>query len=287
MRISATLYMTDGTIGPIPLARELEGRGFDGLYLPEHTHIPVPRQTPYPGGELPPECARMLSPFMALAQAAAVTERITLGTNIALVAQHDPIDLAKQVATLDHLSGGRVTLGIGYGWNREEAEDHGVPWPHRRAVVRDRMALMRALWAEQPTEYEGEFGSVRASEVHPKPRRAPRKRPGKGPLHGPRTLIGGAAGPGLFAHIAEYADGWMPVGGSGLREALPALRTAWADAGRERADLYVALTAVAPEAGKLAHYAELGVDEVIVQLPAAGEERVCAALDAARRQLGS
>ncbi|MEU4795262.1 TIGR03619 family F420-dependent LLM class oxidoreductase [Streptomyces sp. NPDC023327] len=285
MRISATLYMTDATIGPVRLARELEGRGFHGLYLPEHTHLPVPRETPYPGGELPPECARMLSPFLALAQAAAVTRRLTLGTNIALVAQHDPIDLAKQVATLDHLCAGRLTLGIGYGWNREEAEDHGVQWPRRRAVVRDCMALMRALWADQPTEYEGEFGSVRPSEAHPKPRRAPRKRPGKGPLYGPRTLIGGAAGPGLFAHIAEYADGWMPVGGSGLRQALPVLRAVWADAGREPDDLYVALTGVAPDAGKLAHWAELGVDEVIVQLPAAGEAEVRAALDAARRHV--
>ncbi|QEV18628.1 LLM class F420-dependent oxidoreductase [Streptomyces alboniger] len=285
MRISATLYLTDATIGPVRLARELEGRGFDGLYVPEHTHIPVPPETPYPGGELPPECTRMLSPFLALAQAAAVTERIALGTNIALVAQHDPIDLAKQIATLDHLSGGRVTLGIGYGWNREEAEDHGVPWPRRRAVVRDRMALMRALWADQPTEYEGEFGSVRPSEAHPKPRRAPRKRLARGPLYGPRTLIGGAAGPGLFAHIAEYADGWMPIGGSGLREALPALRTAWVDAGREPDDLYVALTGVVPDAGKLAHYAELGVDEVIVQLPAGGDAEVCGALDAAQRHV--
>ncbi|MEU6820436.1 TIGR03619 family F420-dependent LLM class oxidoreductase [Streptomyces atriruber] len=279
MRISATLYMTDETITPVRLAQELERRGFAGLYLPEHTHIPVPRETPYPGGELPPECARMLSPFIALAQAAAVTERIALGTNIALIAQHDPIDLAKQIATLDHLSGGRVTLGIGYGWNREEAEDHGVPWPRRRAVVRDRMAVMRALWADQPKAYEGEFGGVRASEVHPKPGRAPRKRLAKGPLFGPRTLIGGAAGPGLFTHVAEYADGWMPVGGSGLSEALPALRAAWADAGRGADELYVAVTAVAPDPGKLAHYGELGVDEVIVQLPPAGEAEVCAALD--------
>ncbi|MFE0178897.1 LLM class F420-dependent oxidoreductase [Streptomyces sp. NPDC059002] len=279
MRISATLYMTDRTISPASLARELEERGFAGLYLPEHTHIPVPRETPYPGGELPPECARMLSPFVALAQAAVVTGRITLGTNIALVAQHDPIDLAKQIATLDHLSGGRVTLGIGYGWNREEAADHGVEWPRRRAVVRDRMAVMRALWAEQPTEYEGEFAAVRASEVHPKPLLAPRVRLGKGPLYGPRTLIGGAAGPGLFAHIAEYADGWMPIGGSGLREALPVLRSAWADAGRAPEDLYVALSAVEPNAGKLEHYADLGVDEVIVQLPAGAEAAVVEVLD--------
>ncbi|MCF3125390.1 TIGR03619 family F420-dependent LLM class oxidoreductase [Streptomyces arenae] len=279
MRISATLYMTDRTITPVRLAQELEHRGYAGLYLPEHTHIPLSRETPYPGGELPPECARMLSPFVALAQAAAVTERISLGTNIALIAQHDPIDLAKQIATLDHLSGGRVTLGVGYGWNREEAEDHGVTWPRRRAVVRDKMAVMRALWADRPKAYEGEFGGVRASETYPKPLRPPRERSVKGPLFGPRTLIGGAAGPGLFAHIAEYADGWMPIGGRGLCEALPALRKTWEDAGRAPDDLYVALTAVEPGPGKLEHYERQGVDEVIVQLPPAGEAEVCAALD--------
>lgn len=284
MRVAATLYLTDETITPTRLARELEQRGFAALYLPEHSHIPVSRETPYPGGELPPECARMLSPFVALAQAAAVTDRLGLGTNITLVGQHDPIDLAKQIATLDHLSGGRFTLGIGYGWNKEEAADHGVEWRTRRALVRDRMAVMRALWAEQPTSYEGEFGRVRASEVHPKPVRAPRRRKeGEGPLFGPRTLIGGAAGPKLFAHIAEFADGWLPIGGGGLRAALPALRTAWADAGREPDGLYVALSAVEPTEGKLAHYAELGVDEVIVQLPARGEAEVLRVLDGFKR----
>lgn len=282
MRVAATLYLTDETITPTRLARELEQRGFAALYLPEHSHIPVSRETPYPGGELPPECARMLSPFVALAQAAAVTDRLGLGTNITLVGQHDPIDLAKQIATLDHLSGGRFTLGIGYGWNKEEAADHGVEWRTRRALVRDRMAVMRALWAEHPTSYEGEFGGVRASEVHPKPLRAPRRR-NEGPLHGPRTLIGGAAGPKLFAHIAEFADGWLPIGGGGLRDALPVLRTAWADAGREPVDLYVALSAVEPTDGKLAHYEELGVDEVILQLPARGQAEVLRALDGFER----
>ncbi|MFG2501530.1 TIGR03619 family F420-dependent LLM class oxidoreductase [Streptomyces sp. NPDC048441] len=282
MRVAATLYLTDETITPTRLARELEQRGFAGLHLPEHSHIPVSRETPYPGGELPPECARMLNPLVALAQAAAVTSRIGLGTNITLVGQHDPIDLAKQIATLDHLSGGRFTLGIGYGWNKEEAADHGVEWRTRRALVRDRMAVMRALWADEPTAYEGEFGSVRASEAHPKPVRAPRPREG-GPLYGPRTLIGGAAGPRLFAQIAEYADGWLPIGGGGLRDALPVLRKAWADAGREPADLYVALSAVEPTEGKLAHYEELGVDEVIVQLPARGEAEVLRTLDGFQR----
>ncbi|WP_415950070.1 TIGR03619 family F420-dependent LLM class oxidoreductase [Streptomyces sp. KLOTTS4A1] len=280
MDISATLYLTDETITPVRLARELEQRGFAGLYLPEHTHIPVSRASAYPGGEMPPECGRMLSPFVALAQAAAVTSRLALGTNITLVAQHDPVDLAKQIASLDHLCAGRLTLGIGYGWNREEAADHGVHWPTRRALVRDRMALMRALWSERPTAYEGEFGSVAASQAHPKPLRPPRARRSGPPLVGPRTLIGGAAGPRLYGEIADFADGWMPVGGSGLGTHLRELRGAWAEAGRAPEDLYVAVTAVVPEAGKLAHYASSGVDEVILQLPAAGEDEVLKTLDA-------
>ncbi|MER5787766.1 LLM class F420-dependent oxidoreductase [Streptomyces sp. NPDC001980] len=275
MRIAVTIFLTDETIAPVRLARELEARGFAGLYLPEHTHIPVERTTPYPaGGDLPREYGRTLDPFVALGQAAAVTEGLGLGTGITLVAQHDPIDLAKQIATLDHLSGGRFTLGVGFGWNVEEAADHGVAWRSRRELTRDRMALMRALWADEPTAYEGEFGSVRASSAHPKPVQKPR-----GPVAGPRTLVGGAAGPKLFAHIAEYADGWMPIGGRGLTESLPVLRSVWADAGRDPAALQVVPYAVFPSAGKLAHYAELGIEEVVVQLPPAGEAEVLGALD--------
>ncbi|CAM5579554.1 LLM class F420-dependent oxidoreductase OS=Streptomyces alboniger OX=132473 GN=CP975_15015 PE=4 SV=1 [Streptomyces alboniger] len=276
MRISVTVFLTDETIAPTRLARELEHRGFGGLYLPEHTHIPVERTSPYPaGGDLPPEYGRTLDPFVALGQAAAVTERLGLGTGITLVAQHDPIDLAKQVATLDHLSGGRFTLGLGFGWNAEEAADHGVEWRTRRELVRDRMALMRALWSETPTAYEGEFGSVRASLAYPKPVQGPR-----GPVVGPRTLIGGAAGPKLFAHICEYADGWLPIGGRGLSESLPVLRAAWADAGRDPAGLQIVPYAVHPSPGKLAHYADLGIEEVVVQLPPEGEAEVLKALDA-------
>ncbi|MFF6949141.1 LLM class F420-dependent oxidoreductase [Streptomyces iakyrus] len=275
MRIAVTIFLTDETITPTRLARELEDRGFAGLYLPEHTHIPVERTTPYPaGGELPPEYGRTLDPFVALGQAAAVTERLGLGTGITLVAQHDPIDLAKQVATLDHLSGGRFTLGIGFGWNVEEAADHGVRWNTRRELVRDRMALMRALWSEEPVAYDGEFGGVRASHAHPKPVQKPR-----GPVVGPRTLVGGAAGPKLFSHIGEYADGWLPIGGRGLGEALPVLRAAWADAGRDPQALQVVPYAVHPAPGKLAHYADLGIEEIVAQLPPAGEAEVLKTLD--------
>ncbi|MEV7617474.1 TIGR03619 family F420-dependent LLM class oxidoreductase [Streptomyces sp. NPDC089799] len=280
MRIAATIFLTDRTPSPVRIARVLEERGFDGLYLPEHTHIPVSRDTDAPmGGDLPEQYGRTLDAFVALAQAAAVTERLRLGTGITLVAQHDPIDLAKRIATLDHLSGGRLTLGIGYGWNVEEAADHGVEWSTRRELVRDRMALMRALWAPKPEGYIGEFGSVRASEAHPKPAQPPRELAGGAPLHGPRTLLGGTAGPKLFTHITEFTDGWIPIGGRGLSESLPALRTAWEHAGRDPKALRVIPYAVQPTPGKLSHYADLGIEEVVLQLPSAGEGEVLRVLD--------
>ncbi|MGW0466481.1 LLM class F420-dependent oxidoreductase [Streptomyces sp. NPDC003027] len=276
MRISTTIFLTDETITPVRLARELERRGFAGLYLPEHTHIPVERTTPYPaGGELPREYGRTLDPFVALGQAAAVTERLALGTGITLVAQHDPIDLAKQVATLDHLSGGRFTLGVGFGWNREEAADHGVEWATRRELTQERMRLMRALWAPEPTAYQGAFGvSVRASHAYPKPAGG-----------APRTLLGGKAGPKLFAQIAAYADGWMPIGGRGLSESVPLLRETWQKAGRDPEALQVVPYAVRPNPGKLAHYEELGCEEVVLQLPPGEEGEVLAVLDDFARYL--
>ncbi|MFE1554489.1 TIGR03619 family F420-dependent LLM class oxidoreductase [Streptomyces sp. NPDC058734] len=280
MRIATTIFLTDRTVSPTRLARALEQRGFSGLYLPEHTHIPVSRDTDAPmGGELPAQYGRTLDPFVALGQAAAVTERLHLGTGITLVAQHDPIGLAKQVATVDHLSGGRLTLGIGYGWNVEEAADHGVDWPTRRERVRDHMALMRALWAPEPTAYEGPYGSVRASSAYPKPVQAPRELAPGEPLYGPRTMIGGAAGPKLFAAIADHADGWLPIGGRGLTESVPVLRRVWEDAGRDPKDLQVVPYAVQPTPGKLGHYAELGIEEVVLQLPSAREAEVLRSLD--------
>lgn len=144
------MLATDLTMEPHDLAREAEDRGFASLHLPEHTHIPVSRRTPSPTGtgDLPTEYARTLDPLVALAAAAAVTGRITLGTGIPLPAQREPIVTAKAVATLDRLAGGRFTLGVGYGWNAEEGADHGVPWKRRRAMVREHVLAMRALWTE-------------------------------------------------------------------------------------------------------------------------------------------
>lgn len=275
MRLGVTMFATDLTMEPHELAREAEDRGFHSLYLPEHTHIPVSRETAPPTGadQLPEEYARTLDPFVALAAAAAVTERIRLGTGVSLPAQRDPIVTAKAVATLDRLSGGRVTLGVGFGWNREEAADHGVPWKRRRAVAREHVLAMRELWTAEEAEFKGEFVDLPRTWSWPKPAAA------RVPV-----LVGGAAGPTLFAHVAEYGDGWMPIGGAGIREALPALRDACAAAGRE--PVPVVPFGTLPSREKLDYYASLGVEEVVLRVPAAGRDEVLPVLDGYARTYG-
>lgn len=267
MRLGITMFATDRTMEPHALAREAEDRGFASLYLPEHTHIPVSRDTPPPTGDatLPEEYARTLDPLVALAAAAAVTERITLGTGILLPAQREPIVTAKAVATLDRLSGGRFALGVGFGWNAEEGADHGVPWKRRRAMAREHVLAMRALWTDEEASFQGEFVDFQTSWSWPKPtRRVP-------------VLLGGAPGPTLFAHVAEYGDGWLPIGGAGVREALPALRRACEEAGRDMPPVIPFGTRPTPE--KLDYYASLGIEEVVLRVPGAGRDAVLPLLD--------
>ncbi len=159
MEIGVVIHATDLCMSPVELAREAEARGYYSLYIPEHTHIPTSRRTPPPTGEavLGEEYKRSLDPYVALGAAAAVTSKIRLGTGIALVAQHHAITLAKQLATLDLISGGRLVLGIGYGWNREEMEHHGIDVKRRRALVRETVLAMQALWSQEVAEFRGEF----------------------------------------------------------------------------------------------------------------------------------
>ena len=278
MKIGVTLHSTDRSMSPVELAREAEARGFYSLYLPEHTHIPTSRRTPAPTGDetLGDEYRRSLDPYVALAGAAAVTEAIRLGTGIALVAQHDPIALAKQLATLDFLSGGRLVLGIGYGWNREEMENHGIDVKRRRALVREKMLLMQELWSQDEASFRGEFVRLEPSWAWPKPIQQPR----------PRVLIGGAAGPGLFAHIAEFADGWLPIGGGGVATALPELRRAFEERGRDPGTLQVVPMGVLPDERKLAYYASQGVSEAVLRLPSGVRDEVLPVLDDYVRYLG-
>ena len=278
MKLGVTLHTTDLSIGPVELAREAEARGFHSLFVPEHTHIPTSRRTPPPTGdaELAEEYRRSLDPYVALAAAAAVTSRIRLGTGIALVAQHDTLALAKEIATLDHLSGGRVVLGIGFGWNHEEMENHGIDVRRRRDVVREKMLAMQALWSREVAEFHGEFVRFEPSWMWPKPVQQPR----------PRVLIGGAPGPILFSHIAEYADGWIPIGGAGLKQALPELRRAWDERGRDPKALHVVPMGVLPDAAKLDYYASLGVTEAVLRLPSAPRDQVMPVLDGYARFAG-
>ncbi len=271
MKLGITMFATDIAMDPVTLARETEARGFHALYLPEHTHIPTSRRTPPPTGEsvLAEEYKRTLDPFVSLAAAAAVTSRIRLGTAVCLVAQRDPIVLAKEIATLDRLSGGRVALGIGFGWNREEMESHGVDFRRRRALVREKILAMQALWARDTARFEGELVRFEESWSWPKPLQQPR----------PPILVGGAPGPKLFAHVAEYADGWMPIGGAGVRAALPDLQRAVARAGRDPARLEVVLIGSMPDPGRLAYYASHGVTEVALRLPSAPRDTVLPILD--------
>src|SRR5262245_15514335 len=253
------------------LAREAEARGFFSLYVPEHTHIPVSRKTAPPTGEaeLAEEYKRSPDPLVVLAAAAALTRRIRLGTGIGLPAQHDPISLAKQIATLDRLSSGRFVYGIGYGWNREEMEDHGIDTKRRRARVREVMLAMQELWSKEVASFAGEFVRFEPSWQWPKPLQQPR----------PPVLIGAAPGPTLCAHVAEFGDGWIPIGGAGLRAALPELRRAFEARGRDPGGLQVVPMGVFPDEGKLAYYREQGVTECVLRLPSAPRERVLPVLD--------
>jgi len=271
MKIGVTMFATDLAISPVELAREAEARGFYSLYIPEHTHIPTSRRTPPPTGEaeLPEEYRRCPDPYIALAGAAAVTDRIRLGTGIGLPAQHDTLAFAKQLATLDVLSQGRLVFGIGYGWNREEMANHGIDVKRRRALVREKMLAMQRLWSQEVAEFDGEFVRFEASWQWPKPIQQPR----------PRTLIGGGAGPKLFDAIAEYADGWMPIGGAGLRAALERLRGAMEARDRDPKALHIVPMGIVPDREKLAFYETLGVTEAVLRLPSGTREAVLPVLD--------
>ena len=269
--VGITTFVTDQSIDPVQLAREVEARGFHSLYIPEHTHIPASRRTPLPIGDgtLPEEYKRTVDPFVALGAAAAVTSRIKLGIGVCLIAQREPIVTAKAVATLDRIANGRFVFGIGFGWNREEMESHGVDFRRRRARVREHVLAMQRLWTDERASFDGEFVRFEDSWSWPKPLQQPR----------PPILIGGAAGPKLFAHIAEYADGWIPIGGAGVREAMRDLRRAMEQAGRDPATLHVVPFGSIPDPRKLDYYASIGVTEVVVRVPCAPADVVLPLLD--------
>ena len=259
-------FPTDYSIQPIPLAKALEERSLDSLYVTEHTHIPASRKTPWPGGaDLPQEYWHTHDPFVALAAAAAVTERLRLGTGICLVVERDPIQLAKEIASLDIISGGRVILGVGAGWNREEMENHGARFDKRWAIVREKVLAMKAIWTEDEAEYHGSYVNFDSIWSWPKPFQKPN----------PPILLGGESVHTL-RRVVDYCDGWLPrardpdmvLRGMGILGKLSK------EAGRE-----IPTSVFAPAPKWLDKFADAGVTRCILMVPAAGTEATLKRLD--------
>ncbi|WP_459955077.1 LLM class F420-dependent oxidoreductase [Nocardia sp. IFM 10818] len=272
MRFGIVLFTSDRGITPAAAAKAAEERGFHSFFVPEHTHIPVKREAAHPGtgtAALPDDrYTRTLDPWVSLGTAAAVTSRIELSTAVALPTESDPITLAKTIATLDHLSGGRVTVGAGFGWNTDELADHGVPGNKRRTVLREYMEAMRALWTQEEAGYSGEFVSFGPSWAWPKPVQS----------HVP-LLIGAGGTEKTFRWIARSADGWITTPQeSDVSAATALLLKCWQDAGRDGAPRVVALD-FKPDPDRLARWAEAGVTDVLYGLPDKPEADVLAYLD--------
>ncbi|MGV9675718.1 LLM class F420-dependent oxidoreductase [Nocardia sp. NPDC003482] len=272
MRFGIVLFTSDRGIAPATAAAAAEERGFDSFFVPEHTHIPVKREAAHPttgDASLPDDrYTRTLDPWVALATAAAVTERIELSTAVALPVEHDPITLAKTIASLDHLSGGRVTLGAGFGWNTDELADHGVPPGKRRTVLREYVEAMRELWTRDEASYDGDHVRFGPSWAWPKPAQA----------HIP-VLIGAAGTEKTFAWIARTGDGWITTPTeSDISARLRLLHKIWDDAGRSGRPRVVALD-FKPDADRLAQWAADGVTDVLYGLPDKSTDDILRYLD--------
>ena len=278
MKLGVFLFATDEAM-PLPeLAPEVEGRGFDALFVPEHTHIPASRLTPYPGGgELPREYARTLDPFVALAAAAAVTKELRLGTGICLIIERDAIVTAKEVASLDLISGGRFELGLGGGWNREEMENHGTDFTSRFRLLEDQARAMKAIWTADEAEYHGEHVDFAPIWSWPKPVQKPH----------PPILLGGESIHTL-RRVVAFCDGWLPRGRDPERvlEGLGELDRLAREAGRDPRSIATTIFAARPDRDELARFEEAGAERALFWLPAEGRESLLPRLDRYAALLG-
>ncbi len=279
MRHGIVLFTSDRGIAPAELASAAEERGFDTFYVPEHTHIPVRRDALHPTGgtELPDDrYLRTLDPWVTLGTCAAVTSRIGLSTAVALPVESDPITLAKTIATLDHLSGGRVSLGVGFGWNTDELADHGIPGDRKRTALKEYLEAMRALWTDPEASYEGEFVSFGPSWAYPKPPQ------GRIP-----TIVGAGGGPKTLRWIARNAEGWMSTPTeAGIGDKVKTLQDEWESAGRDGKPEVRVLVAKRPTPDDLAEWSV--ADELIWGVPDTEPAGVLTYLDklAGRLDLG-
>jgi probable F420-dependent oxidoreductase len=271
VHVGITIFPTDYSVAPADVARDVEARGFESLWLPEHTHIPVELTSPWPGGpELPKPYYDVYEPFISLAAAAAVTSRIKLATGICLVVQRDPIQTAKDVATLDRISNGRFLFGIGGGWNAAEMRDHGTDFATRFALMRERVLAMKEIWMQSKPEFHGRFVDFPPMLTWPKPVQRPHP-----PIH-----VGGGY-PHALRRAIEYADGWMPILGRGpVLEKLADVRRLLGAAGRNPDAFEVTLFGVPPDPEVLARARDAGVARCVLGLPSVKHDAVVPILDA-------
>ena len=265
------IFPSDQTMDPIEVGREADTRGFESLWFPEHSHIPVARTTPWGGREgappLPDFYWRTYDQMVALAAVAATTTNVKIATGITLVAQRDPIWLAKEVASLDQLSKGRFLLGIGYGWNKEELAHHGVAYNDRRERVRESILAMKELWTKDEASFSGNQISFDASWSWPKPVQTPH----------PPVILGGSAGPKTAAHIAEFCDGWMPIGGRyDLTGGIATVHKACEDIGRDPATLSLGVFGAKPDMESLEKLAAQGITRAVLGLGQGPRDEVLA-----------
>jgi probable F420-dependent oxidoreductase len=271
MRYGVAMFQTDDAMRPDDLARAVEERGFESLVFVEHTHIPASRKTPYPvGGDLPPQYWHTHDVFVALAMAASVTKRLKLVTGVCLVVEHDPITLAKTVATLDHLSGGRVVLGVGGGWNAEEMENHGTGFHTRWKVLRERVEAMKQIWTNEEAEYHGEYVDFDKIWQHPKPAQKPH----------PPVLLGGG-GRKTIERVVRYCDGWMPLTwlGEPIVERMGEMRALAEEKGRDPRSLSVSVFGAATDGAVIDGYERAGVERAIFFVPHGPADAVLPMLD--------
>lgn len=271
MRFGVFYFPTDYGIDISELARALEDRGFDALFVCEHTHIPASRKTPFPaGGELPRRYKHTHDPFVALSFAAAATKTLKIGTGIALIPQRDPIVTAKSVSSLDLLSGGRLIFAMGGGWNVEEMENHGARYETRFQLLRERALAMKALWTQEEAEFHGQFVNFDPVWQYPKPKQRPH----------PPLLLGGETDH-TINRVVEFCDGWFPRarGGWEPKSAMERLHKAARAAGRDPASLSVTVFAAPPDRAKLEPYREAGIDRVLFEVPDLSRDEILKVLD--------
>jgi len=272
MHYGACFFPTTYAISPIEVGTALEERGFESVWMAEHSHIPASRKSPWPGGaDLPQMYYDTLDPFVTLGAMASVTTTLKLGTGIALVVQRDPIHTAKEVASLDVLSGGRVLFGVGAGWNLEEMADHGTDPERRFGLMRERVEAMKSLWIDDIAEYHGNQVDFDATYQNPKPVQRPHP-----PIH-----VGGVA-PGGLRRAVAYGNGWIPIGGRTPVEGahLSTLRAeACAEAGRDPGEVEISIYYAPADAGVLSDLAEHGIERAVFNLPSAPRDEVLPLLD--------